>query len=516
MRVPTSRASLSLKPAEESGSSYVQILRSSALIGGSTLLGVAVAVIRTKAMAVMLGPAGVGLMGAYGAIADLARAAADMGVNQSGVRQVANAAGTCDEDRIARTAMVVRRTALVLGVAGAVLLAVLAAPVAELTFARAGHAEDVVLLSLAVLLSVIAGGQTALLQGLRRIGDLARIGILGAVTGTLVSLPIVYFWREAGVVPALVALSGISALLAWHCVRRLELKVRPMRWRDMGSEVRELLRLGLAFMTSALLMAVAAYIVRALILRTVGLEGAGFYQAGWAVGGLYVGFILQSMSTDFYPRLVAHVHDDRRCNQIVNEQTRVSMLLAGPGVIATLVLAPLLTTVLYSARFAGAVEVLRWICLGMALKVITWPMGFIVVAKNRRVAFVAVDLAWAFVNVALSWLLIELYGTSGAGIAFFASYVFHAVVIYPVVRRMTGFAWSSDNVRTGLVLVGLASAAFLACWYLPATVGFVVGLVVLAASCVHSVHALSGLVENAVPRQVRRVLSFLRLHRHEY
>ena len=115
-----------------------------------------------------------------------------MGVSQSGVRQVANAAGTCDEDRIARTAIVVRRTALVLGVAGAILLAVLAAPVSELTFARAGHAADVALLSLAVLLSVIAGGQTALLQGLRRIGDLARIGILGAVTGTLVSLPIVY------------------------------------------------------------------------------------------------------------------------------------------------------------------------------------------------------------------------------------------------------------------------------------------------------------------------------------
>ena len=96
--------------------------------------------------------------------------------------------------------------------------------------------------------------------------------------------------------------------------------------------------------------------------------------------------------------------------------------------------------------------------------------------QEPKVAFVVVDLAWAFVNVALSWLLIELYGISGAGIAFFASYAFHTAVIYPVVRRMTGFAWSSDNVRTGLALVGLASAAFLACWHLPASVGFVVGL----------------------------------------
>ena len=407
-----------------------------------------------------------------------AGAAADMGVSQSGVRQVANAAGTCDEDRIARTAIVVRRTALVLGVAGAILLAVLAAPVSELTFARAGHAADVALLSLAVLLSVIAGGQTALLQGLRRIGDLARIGILGAVTGTLVSLPIVYFWREAGVVPALVALSGISALLAWHCMRRLDLKVRPMRWRDMGSEVRELLRLGLAFMTSALLMMGAAYIVRALSPANRRPGGCRFLPGGlgggWPLRGVHPAVdVDRLLSTTRGARSRrSPVQPDR---QRADPRQHAAGRTGGdrhPGACTAPNDGPLQRAV----RQARRREVLRWICLGMAMRVITWPMGFIVVAKNRKVAFVVVDLAWAFVNVALSWLLIELYGISGAGIAFFASYAFHAAVIYPVVRRMTGFAWSSDNVRTGLALVGLASAAFLACWHLPATVGFVVGL----------------------------------------
>ena len=93
------------------------------------------------------------------------------------------------------------------------------------------------------------------------------------------------------------------------------------------------------------------------------------------------------MGADFYHRLVGVADDHPQCNRLVNEQTQVSLLLAGPGVIATLTFAPLVIMLFYSAQFYEAVEVLRWICLGIALRVITWPIGFIVVAKNRQAIF---------------------------------------------------------------------------------------------------------------------------------
>ena len=73
---------------------YGQILKSSALIGGSSLLNIAIGIVRTKAMAVLLGPAGFGLMGVYGSIASLAQSIAEMGINSSGVRQIAETVGT--------------------------------------------------------------------------------------------------------------------------------------------------------------------------------------------------------------------------------------------------------------------------------------------------------------------------------------------------------------------------------------------------------------------------------------
>src|SRR5262249_47494509 len=151
------------------------------------------------------------------------------------------------------------------------------------------------------------------------------------------------------------------------------------------------LRLGLAFMASGLMTMGMAYAVRIILLRQVGFEATGFYQSAWTLGGLYVGFILQAMGADFYPRLTASATDNPACNRLVNEQAQVGLLLAGPGLLATLTFAPLVITLFYSAKFGAAAGVLRWICLGTILQVITWPMSFIIVAKARQAIFFATE-----------------------------------------------------------------------------------------------------------------------------
>src|SRR5258708_34509304 len=99
--------------------SYGQILKSSALVGGSSAVNIAIGIVRTKAMAILLGPAGFGLFGLYGSIADLTQSIAGLGINSSGVRQIAEASATGDTTQMARTAAVLRRISLVLGILGA-------------------------------------------------------------------------------------------------------------------------------------------------------------------------------------------------------------------------------------------------------------------------------------------------------------------------------------------------------------------------------------------------------------
>ena len=473
-----------------SGQTYTQILKSTMLMGGSSLVNVALSIIRNKALAVLLGPEGVGLVGLYGSIVDIAQTAAGLGLGGSGVRQVAEAASTDDAARIAQSAKVLRRISIVLGLFGAIFLAALAFPVSNFTFGDYQHAGGIALLSLGVFFRVVSSGQTALIQGLRGIANLARINVLAGFFGTLISVPLIYVFGAHAIAPSVVAVAAVTTLSTWWYSRRIGANPPPMSMRQFSREGNMLFRLGIVFMASGLLTFGAAYAIRLIMLKEGGAIAAGLYQAAWGLGGLYAGFILQAMGTDFYPRLTATADNHAECNRLVNEQTEISILLAGPGLLATLTLAPLMMSLFYSAEFHGAVELLRWICLGMMLRIVAWPMGFIVVAKGAQTIFFWTEVAATLVHVGLAWLFVSKLGAPGAGMAFFGLYVWHGILIYVIVRRLTGFRWSVANRRHTLLFLPASGLVFSAFLVLPPWSAMVIGFVAVALSGLYSLRML--------------------------
>ena len=81
-----SAGTLPLPAVPRARASHLDILKSTTLVGGATLLTVAVSIVRVKVLALLLGPAGIGLMSVYTSIVDLTRNTAGMGLGASGVR----------------------------------------------------------------------------------------------------------------------------------------------------------------------------------------------------------------------------------------------------------------------------------------------------------------------------------------------------------------------------------------------------------------------------------------------
>jgi PST family polysaccharide transporter len=435
-----------------------------------------------------------------------------MGVNTSGVRQIAEAAGSGDAGRIARTTTVLRRISIVLGLLGALVLLVFCVPISRLTFDTDARAGAVALLSLVVLFRTVSNGQGALIQGMRRISDLAKANVLAAVLGTAIGIVLVYFLREAGVVPALIVVALLSLVIDWWYSRQLGIKAAAMTFAEVRGEAGALLKLGLAFMASGLMVMGSAYVIRIILLHQVDFAATGLYQSAWTLGGLYIGFILQAMGADFYPRLTASATDDRECTRLVNEQTEIGLLMAGPGVLGTLTFAPLVMTLFYTADFSGAVEALRWICLGMAMRVISWPMGYIIVARNLQATFILVDAAWTVVHLGLAWVWVKAFGLNGAAMAFFGSYVFHTFVVYFIARRISGFRWSGENRRLTLLVLPLIGLVFVGFRVLPGWAATGLGALATLGLSVFSLKVLCRLVPlGRLPLSVRLMLIRLRL-----
>jgi enterobacterial common antigen flippase len=493
---------------DDSGSRHRQVLRTSAIVGGSSLMVAGIGIARTKACALMLGTTGVGLMGIYGSILDLALSIFAMGVASSGVRQVASA-GTCeDASRIGRTLKVLRGLSWVLGLVGAGAMLIGAPLVSQFTFGTREHAWPIAMLSVAVLLRIVGMGQGAALQGLRRVPDLARANVYGAALAGVATIALIWQFGQGGIAPSLVFGAAVGLGVSSLFVRKVRIAHADLTATQMREECSAIIGIGLVFMVSSILMMATGYGVRAMLLRQHGPEPAGLYHAAWALGGLYVGFILQAMGADFYPRLVATIRDKDESNRLVNEQIHVGMLLAGPGVAATIVSAPLIVTLFYSAQFAPAAEVLRWLCLGVALRVVNWPSGYVLVAVDHRPLLISVELIWAASLLGLSWWLIGIFGVVGAGIAFFLSYLIHGILVCAVARRLTGLKWSRANLICGVVYALAIGAAFLAQYLPTGAARLTLGLAALVAVSGFSLKQLLKVTNTpAMPARLRRVLA---------
>jgi enterobacterial common antigen flippase len=441
--------------------SHAEALKSTSIIGGSTVIVMLIRMLRTKVLAILLGPAGIGLEAIFDSVITLSKTAVDLGISSAGVRQIASAVGSGSQPLIATTVFTLRRLCLVLGIIGAATLFLLRESVGRVAFGNADHTSDIGLLSIILLFGAVMGGQGALLQGMRRIGDLAKMNMFGALAGALLSIPIVYVWGRAGIPAYMVLGAGVGVFISSCYARRIRIEPVKVPFRQMSGEARNLLKLGLVFLASGLMTAGALFLLRILVARHEGVYGAGQFQAASALSMVYVGFVLQAMGTDFYPRLTAVAHDNRRCNLLVNEQTEISILLALPGVLATLALAPWVIQLFYSSKFDKAAEILCWQVTGTFLQVNSWPMGIIILAKGRAAALFWTDFASYTVYVALGWVGLKLFGLPGTGMAFLGLYAFHWCVMYAVVRRMSGFALSPVNVR--LSLLGVTTVAITLC-----------------------------------------------------
>jgi PST family polysaccharide transporter len=432
-------------------SSYNQILKSTTIIGGSTVINTFLGVVRTKILAILLGPSGIGLIGVYSSITEFVGFLAALGIGSSGVRQIAEADGKGNQEKIARTIITMRRVALILGLLGTIALFAFAMPLSLITFGDTEHTVALALLSATIFLGAISASQRALLQGLRRIPDLAMLTILSAVFATVLSIPIIYFWRQKGIVPFFIVLASTGTLASWWYARKVEIMKIRVPWREVWRESKGLLSLGLVFMSAGVMAAGAEYLIRVIIVRYLSLDAAGLYQAAATLATLYIGIILNSMGTDFYPRLTAAAHDNMTCNRLVNEQTEIGLLLAGPGALFTLTFAPLMLQILYSSEFVSAFNVLQWYIVGTFLRVVLCPIRLIMPARGEGALLFWTELAFNTVQIALVWLGVLQFGLLGVGIAYFVLHIFYLLLVYYTGRRLSGFRWSGRSLHLGLI-----------------------------------------------------------------
>jgi PST family polysaccharide transporter len=148
----------------------------------------------------------------------------------------------------------------------------------------------------------------------------------------------------------------------------------------------------------------------------------------------------------------------------------------------------------------------------MMLRVASWPMGFIIIAKGERKLFFWVEFLSNASFAALVWAGLRAFGLNGTGMAFFALYLLNFIGLYLVVRRLSGFRWSAANRRLAVLLLPLVTTVFVSWYFLSRPAIMISGALLTVLTGIYSARTLCALIPlERFPGPVQKVILFFRL-----
>ena len=447
--------------ASSEESSYRQILKATSVVGGAKIFEIIIRIIRNKIIAVLLGPAGIGVSGLYYSTLELVHSTTGLGLSFSAVRDVAEAAGSGDENRIARTITILRRWVWLTGILGMFVVLIFNKSFSQYAFKDYSHRSDFLLLSIIPLFNALSEGQIVLLRGIRRIGDMARASVYGAIVGLIITVPLYWLYGVNGIVPAMILSFLARFCISRYFARKIKIKSVEITIRDTISGGAGMIRLGLFTVLTSMATTGTMYLIRIFISNKIGIAGVGQFQAAWSLSASYVGLILSAMASDYFPRLSAVNKDNLKIYKLVNEQTKIALIIGGAIVVVMICFMDIIITLLYSNKFNQSIDILLWQTIGNLLKVISWPMGFILLAKSRGGWYIFIELlsnALLFGTIWFSW---NWFGLESVGIAFVVMYGVNVALLYFANHRICNFSLSKNNIRMIFYYFSLTSIAFL-------------------------------------------------------
>ncbi len=405
-------------------SDYKGIFKSTFLFSFVQIVNIITKVAVNKVVAVVLGAEGLGMISLYNTAINMLKSGCGLGIKQSAVRDVAEANEEKDVKRISEIITVTNKVVLFTALLGLIVTIIGSPLLSKYSFGSSTFIVPFIILSLAVAFNIYAEGEMAIITGMRRLRDLAKVNIIGAVVGMVSSIPFYYLWGKDGIVPSLVVSALCLFIVTKFYVRRIKIEHIRLTLAETFQKAKPMVQMGGVLMLAGFAGLAIDLLVSSFIRYEGGFETVGFYQAGATIISGYFGIVLTAMTTDYYPRICGVNKDNEALKNALNKQVAAGIVLIFPLAVCFVYLAPLFISFLYTSDFSVSTQYTDIAIFGTILNIAAISMGMIFMAKMASKLYLTLALATLLCQLCMSVSLYHFLGLRGLGF----SYIMNSIV----------------------------------------------------------------------------------------
>lgn len=439
--------------------SYSHIVKYTGLFGGVQGLAIGMSIVRTKLIALILGPHGVGLLSLYNTTLKLVGDATTFGLSVSGVKRVSEAYESGDAALLRSTILQVRSLSLFTAILGTLVCILFSPLLSRYTFSWDAHMLHFIVLSPAVGFLAIVGGETAILKGTRQLRGFAMVSVSTLFASLLLSIPLFLLFGVSGIVPSMVLVAFAQMVMfVAYSFHRYPMPFTLSKKHIMGGM--GVLTLGIGIVLGNVMNSGAELLVKSYINNVAGIETLGLYNAGFMMTLTYAGMAFSAMETDYFPRLSAVKGTGEELNLVVNRQIEVSLLLVAPLLVAFMIGMPIILPLFYSKSFMPATAFAHLMILAMYMRALKQPLAYLPLSKGHPWSYLLMEGTCAVFLVTLTIVFFHKYGLRGAGLGILINSVVDFIMLNTFMYYRYGYKISAPVVKYALLQLPLGIVAY--------------------------------------------------------
>ena len=420
---------------------YSHILKYTGVFGGVQGLNIFISVVRNKFTALLLGPTGMGLVSLFNSTINMVVSASSLGIPTSGVQEISDKF-SAEQERLADSIKMIRSWGVVTAIFGMLLCIVFSPLLNQWTFTWGNHTLHFVLLSPVVAMTILIGGEMAVLKATRQLRALAFTSLYVIIASLVISIPIYYFWGQAGIVPVLELQVLVQLGITIHYSTRFYPYHSSIRLSSLRGGIR-IVKLGMAFVVAGMMSSGAEFLIRSYINNVSELDEVGLFNAGCTLAITYAGLVFSAMEADYFPRLSSIKVRGKEQDDCINKQVDVNVLLVTPFLVLMVFSLPVLIPLLYDSSFSGMLRMAQFATVSMLFRAVYLPIEYLPLSKGESKIFLlqesfAVILLIAFEIAGYRW-----NGLTGLGLGITLAYFFEMVGVIVYSHFYYGFRLAS-------------------------------------------------------------------------
>lgn len=482
------------KNKQNDRSRYRSSFGATILFSGVQVFQILISIIKSKFVAMLIGPAGFGIQSLLQSTTGTISAATNLGINTSSVKTIAAANSVGDKYLIAKNVTAQRRLIWFTGLLGMVICAILAPVWSLASFGDYSYTLSFVLVSTVILFDQLNKGETALLQGMQQKKQLAKAHIIGQSLNALITIPLYFVWGVNAIVAALIIGAIIALIISVSYTRKLRVEKVEMSWRETFKIGHEMIKLGFFLSLQYLMATLVVWIIRNYVSNIGGVDDVGLYTAGTTIVTSYLGLVFTAMATDYFPRLAA-TRNNEEMKLAVRTQAEITILLLAPLAVFFILLCKPFIILLYSDKFLPIEHMMYWSVGAVLFQAMGWAMSHTLLAKAKPSVFFINELVAVFYGTPIKIFFFKYWGLTGFGIATLVVYALYLIQVLIITKKLFNLSYELPLWRLFLLLnVPIAVILFIEL-SLSVTMGYLIGSLVFIITGTYAFFRLNSKLE---------------------